>query len=280
MVASPPSSRDVGRDRRVERRAIASRKSVVRDPSGMLAVATKGSPRRRHVRSRRRAAAGPGTRASGARPAGGGRARRARRRPRRPRRARRRQDGAARRRGREGRDAPESSAPPASRARWSSRSPRVQQLVRADPRARRAPAASAARRARRRVRARVRGRRPNPFLVGARGPRSAVGGGRERGLLCVVDDAQWLDRASAQALGVRRLAGCWRSGSRSCSRPGSAARRSRGLARAPRRAARTSRRADPPGVRPAGSRWTTRCSSGSSSRRAGIRSRCWSCRAA
>jgi DNA-binding CsgD family transcriptional regulator len=49
---------------------------------------------------------------------------------------------------------------------------------------------------------------PSPFLVALAILGLLSEAGRERGLLCVIDDAQWLDRASAQALGfaARRLA--------------------------------------------------------------------------
>jgi DNA-binding CsgD family transcriptional regulator len=52
------------------------------------------------------------------------------------------------------------------------------------------------------------GTAPNPFLVALAVLGLLSEGARERGLLCVIDDAHWLDDASAQALGfaARRLA--------------------------------------------------------------------------
>jgi predicted ATPase len=49
---------------------------------------------------------------------------------------------------------------------------------------------------------------PNPFLVALAVLGLLSEAARERGLFCVIDDAHWLDRASAQALGfaARRLA--------------------------------------------------------------------------
>src|SRR5712671_384219 len=52
------------------------------------------------------------------------------------------------------------------------------------------------------------GTAPNPFLVALAVLGLLSEAARERGLLCVIDDAHWLDRASAQTLGfaARRLA--------------------------------------------------------------------------
>lgn len=51
------------------------------------------------------------------------------------------------------------------------------------------------------------GRPPDPFLVGMAALSLFAETARERPLLCVIDDAQWLDRSSAQVLGfaARRL---------------------------------------------------------------------------
>jgi DNA-binding CsgD family transcriptional regulator len=51
------------------------------------------------------------------------------------------------------------------------------------------------------------GARPDPFLVGLAILDLLSGASEDRPLLCVIDDAQWLDRASAQVLGfvARRL---------------------------------------------------------------------------
>jgi predicted ATPase len=46
------------------------------------------------------------------------------------------------------------------------------------------------------------GQAPNPFLVGLAALGLLSEASEQRSLLCVVDDAQWLDRASALTLGV------------------------------------------------------------------------------
>ena len=224
-----------------------------------------------------RAAARASPRARGARPAAGPRPRRVRRRPGRPRRPRRRQDGAARLRGR-GRPGDPSAARPGSRARWSSPFAAVQQLC--------APILDLVERLPAPQRDALdvafglsAGPPPNPFLVGLAVLGLLSEAAEQRPLLCLVDDAQWLDRARRRRLAfvARRLLAEKIALVFATREVG---RRARGLAGAPRRAARASRRPGAPGVGPAGAHSTSRCLNGSSSRRMAIRSRCWSCRAA
>ena len=46
---------------------------------------------------------------------------------------------------------------------------------------------------------------PDPFLVGLATLTLFAECREEQPLVCIVDDAQWLDQASAQILGVRRV---------------------------------------------------------------------------
>ena len=142
-------------------------------------------------------------------------------------------------------------------------------------------ARAAARCARHGVRAAAAGHAPDRFLVGLAVLSLLAEVAEERPLVCLVDDAQWLDRASAQALAFvarRLLAESVGAGLR---RPRDAPR-SDELAGLPELVVDGSARrrcAGAAGLGRSGGRWTSGCATGSSPRRAATRSRCWSCRA-
>ena len=121
---------------------------------------------------------------------------------------------------------------------------------------------------------------PDRFLVGLAVLSLLSEVAEEQPLMCVVDDAQWLDRASAQALAfvARRLLA-----------------ESVGLVFAAREPQRATELAGLPELVVEGlrdddaralldsvlpGRWTSGCATRSSPRRAATRWRCWSCRAA
>ena len=147
----------------------------------------------------------------------------------------------------------------------------------ADPRAHRASSRSSARRARRRVRAERRDRRRARFSSGSRfsacSPKPP-----SSSRSCASSTTRSGSTAHRPGRSRSWLAACWRSGSRWCSRRVTWATALAGFPEL---------RVDPLGRRDARALlesvlrrgWTSPCSSGSSPRPAGTRSRCWSSRA-
>ncbi len=121
---------------------------------------------------------------------------------------------------------------------------------------------------------------PDPLLLGLSVLSLLAAAAAERPLVCVIDDAQWLDRASAQTLGIvaRRLLAesvalvfALRDDDRNLSLTGIAEVVVGGLPDADAWALLA--RAIPGGP------WTSASEPGSWPRRAGTRWRCWNCRA-
>src|ERR1700747_2577327 len=121
------------------------------------------------------------------------------------------------------------------------------------------------------------GNAPDRFLVGLAVLSLVAGGAQKHPLLCLVDDAQWLDRASGEALAfvARRLLAESVALVLVTREPGGELEglpklALEGLPDRDARARCWGRRC--------GCRWMTGCANGSSRRRAATRSRCWSCR--
>jgi hypothetical protein len=117
---------------------------------------------------------------------------------------------------------------------------------------------------------------PDRFLVGLAALSLFSEVAEERPLLCVVDDAHWLDQASALTLAfvARRLLAEPIGIVFAAREPVEALRHLSST----RCAACATATPAPCWARPSASRWMRRSATGSSRRRAGIRSRCSSCR--